>query len=66
MSKSRMNMFLTVRVTESTRTRFTKKAKHYGDPGAVLRELIEAFVDDRVTLSKDVNKPTMEKLYNEH
>lgn len=65
MSK-RMNMYLTTRVTESTRTRFTKKARKYGDPGVVLRELIEAFVDNRITIQRDPNRATMEKLYNEH
>lgn len=65
MSK-RMNMYLTTRVTESTRTQFTKKARRYGDPGAVLRELIEAFVDNRITIHRDPNRVSMEKLYNEH
>jgi hypothetical protein len=65
MSK-RMNMYLATRVTESTRTQFTKKARKYGDPGAVLRELIEAFVDNRITIERDPNRATMEKLYNEH
>jgi len=65
MSHSKIK-YLGTRVTESTRTQFTKKAKKYGDPGAVLRELIEAFIDNRITIVRDPNRVTMEKLYNEH
>jgi hypothetical protein len=43
---------LTVRVTSALRKTFLKKAKVYGDPSAIHRELLLAFVEDRMTITQ--------------
>ena len=53
--------FLTVRVTGSTRAKFHVKASKYGQPSDVLRELIEAFLEDRLSIVPPVNRK--ESLY---
>ena len=51
--------YLTVRVDEKTRRQFTKKAVPYGGISQVLRELVDAFNDDRLTVDPDPNKRTL-------
>ena len=41
---------LSVRVTDSVRDKFHVKALPFGLPSDVLRELIDAFIDDRITV----------------
>lgn len=53
--------FLVVRVTDKTRTKFHIKAQKYGTPSNVLREIIEAFNDDRLVIQSPVNRK--ESLY---
>jgi len=53
--------FLTVRVTGSTRTKFHVKASKYGSPSDILRELVEAFNEDRLSIRPPVNRK--ESLY---
>jgi hypothetical protein len=53
--------FLVVRVTDKTRTKFHNKAQKYGQPSEVLREIIEAFNDDRLIVQPPVN--VKESLY---
>jgi hypothetical protein len=55
------SVFLTVRVAASTRTKFHAKAKKYGQPSSVLREIIEAFLEDRLSIVPPVNRK--ENLY---
>ena len=55
--------YLTVRVSDKTRTRFHVKARKFGTPSEVLRELIDAFVEDRVTINPPVTGNPKEKLY---
>jgi hypothetical protein len=64
--KINLDVTLQVRVTKSTKLAFVKKANTYGEASTVHRELVEAFVDDRVTIKTNPNKPDMGKLYNEH
>ena len=47
---------LSVRVTEQTRDEFIAKATQYGLFSEVLRELIDAFVEDRITIKPPVNR----------
>lgn len=54
--------FLTVRVTDQTRIKFCDKAKQYGQPSEVLREIVDAFVEDRVKIIHPVNR-NLESLY---
>jgi predicted DNA-binding protein len=53
--------FLTVRVTGSTRAKFHAKAQKFGQPSDVLREIIEAFIEDRLSIVPPVNRK--ESLY---
>jgi hypothetical protein len=52
---------LTVRVTDSTRNKFHAKALRFGTPADILREIIDAFVEDRLTIAAPVTRK--EKLY---
>ena len=53
--------YLTVRIPDRTRLKFHDKAKKFGTPSEVLRELIDAFIEDRVTIQPPVTRK--EKLY---
>ena len=55
--------YLTVRVTDKTRTQFHEKARKIGTPSEVHREIVEAFVDDRLTIQPPVIRNPLEKLY---
>ena len=46
--------FLVVRMTPKMRSQFHKKAERYGKPSDVLREVVEAFIDDRLTIKPPV------------
>ena len=54
MSTISKSSHLTVRVTDRVRTKFHAKASKYGHPSSVLRELIEAFIEDRLTIQPPV------------
>jgi hypothetical protein len=53
---------LYVRVSVETKQAFNEKAARFGLPSEVLRELVQAFVEDRVTVSPP--KEMKESLYN--
>ena len=56
--------YFTVRVTDVVRNRFHDEATKLGiTPSEVLRELIDAFLEDRVILTPAVNRNPLEKLY---
>lgn len=46
--------FITVRVDRETHTEFVHKAYQYGPPSDVLRELIHAFIEDRISITPPV------------
>ncbi len=54
--------FLVVRVTDKTRTKFHTKAQKFGQPSDVLREIIEAFIEDRLVIQPPVTRK--ESLYH--
>jgi len=54
--------FLVVRVTDKTRTKFHTKAQKFGTPSNVLREIVEAFNEDRLVIQPPVN--SKESLYH--
>ena len=54
--------FLVVRVTDKTRTKFHSKAQKFGSPSDVLREIVEAFNDDRLVIQPPVTRK--ESLYH--
>ena len=47
---------LAVRVTPSERTKFHSKAGTHGGASVVLRELVIAFLEDRLTIQPPVNR----------
>lgn len=55
--------FLSVRVTEQTRSKFHAKAQKYSTPSGVLRDLVDGFIQDRVTISPPSNHVTKESIY---
>ena len=52
--------FLTVRLTEQAHRAFGVKTKAYGGTSFVIRELVEAFLEDRLTVKPN---PTKRSLY---
>lgn len=62
-SKSK-SAFLTVRVTAETRAEFHSKASKFGQPSDVLREIIDAFVTDRIVITKPPVTHKLEGLYH--
>ena len=65
MANNKLTTFLTVRVTKKLRDRFMKKAQQYGETSDVHRELLAAFTEDRVKITSDPKKPSMEKMYHD-
>ena len=57
-----LDCFLTVRVSKSSRTKFHRKASHYGKPSDVMREILLAFAEDRLVIQPN---PTKRNLYHE-
>ena len=55
--------YLSVRLPDKTRTKFHAKARQFGTPSEVLRELIDAFVEDRVAIQPPVTRNLKENLY---
>lgn len=51
--------FLTVRINKETADAFRKRAKEYGGTSQVIRELAEAFVDDRLTVQPNPNRKSL-------
>lgn len=51
--------FLTVRVTPAVHKAFFAKAKRFDGTSEVLRELVEAFIEDRLTIKPPVNKESL-------
>ena len=61
MSTKPRSSYITVRVTTDVRSRFHDKAESMGtNPSEVLRELIDAFIDDRLVIQPN---PKKESLY---
>lgn len=54
--------FLTVRLPQQTHTEFRAKAARYGGVSEVLRELVTAFIEDRLTVHPP--KQQKESLYH--
>ena len=55
--------FMTVRVTDKTRIKFHEKARKVGTPSEVHREIVEAFIENRIAIQPPVNRNPLEKLY---
>jgi len=55
-----LNVSMGVRVPKILYEKFSKKAKLHGGSSELLREMMEAFVSDRLKITQD---PEKEKLY---
>lgn len=53
------NRFITLRLDNKQYAAFTRKSLKYGGNSAVLREFVNGFLDDRVTIKPDPNKETL-------
>ena len=51
--------FLTVRIDKDTAEAFRTKAKEFGGTSEVLREVVTAFIDDRMTVQPNPNRKTI-------
>ncbi len=56
----KLDTFISVRVPVKLRDAVHRKATRYGNPSDVLREILSAFVNDRLTVQPD---PKKESLY---
>lgn len=61
MTQLKLNSHIFVRVTSDTKEAFNDKANRFSDPSDVLRELISAFIEDRLTIKPPEGK---EDIYN--
>lgn len=60
-TKQNLDKFLATRVTGSVHKKFHAKAKRYGKPSDVMREILEAFVEGRLVIQPS---PTKRNLYH--
>jgi len=57
----KLNNYLATRVSTEIKDAFIKKASKYDDPATVHRELINAFVEDRLTMTPPKDHPLFER-----
>lgn len=55
MSNDVKGTMINVRVKHRFKERFNRKARKFGKPADVIREILEAFVDDRLQINPPVN-----------
>jgi hypothetical protein len=56
MSVKTMSSHLTVRISAADHKEFHKKARKYGKPSELLREIVQAFIQDRLVVQPPVNR----------
>lgn len=61
MTKQILDAYINLRVDKKTRYNFNRKAVKYGRPSDVLREIVQAFIDDRLEIKPPADKK--ENLY---
>lgn len=59
-----LTKFMSVRVSPADHKEFSRRAQKFGRPSDVLRELIQAFVQERLTIKPPVTSKK-ESLYHE-
>ena len=59
-----LTKFMSVRLTPADHTAFSRKAYRYGKPSDILRELIQAFIQERLIIKPPVTSKK-EGLYHE-
>ena len=60
MNPNSLDAYVTFRINRSMQKDFMDKANRYGKPSDVLREFVEAFLDDRLVIQPN---PRKESLY---
>lgn len=55
--------YLSVRVPDDVKLNFYDKAKQFGTPSEVLREMVDAFIEDRVLIKHPKTPSKKERLY---
>ncbi len=58
--RKKLELMLAARVSVPVHRKFVKKSLKHGGISVMLRELVEAFVDDRVTISP----PPVKEIYH--
>lgn len=58
--KPELGKFISVRVTPKFHTQFHRKVKEFGPPSTILREVLEALLEDRLVIQPN---PSKRKLY---
>jgi len=53
------SVIMCLRLKPKAKTAFMRKASRYGGASEVLRELVEAFLDDRLSIQPDPKKETL-------
>lgn len=61
MKQPNLDKVVAARVTVQVHKKFHAKARRYGKPSDVLREMIEAFIENRLTVTPS---PTKRNLYH--
>lgn len=59
MKKVPLARFMSVRIADSLHGEFSQKAVKYGGTSYVLREMISAFVDNRLTIKQPKTKESL-------
>lgn len=54
-----LNSHLAIRLSDETKEKFRLKAQRYGRPSDILRELIEAFIEDRLVIYPPESKDSL-------
>lgn len=57
----KMEAHIVARVSRKTLTEFQEKCKSYGKPSDVLREIIDAFLTDRLTIEAPATRKSLFK-----
>lgn len=62
MSTKKLSEHIHLRVDQGFAQKFKRVASRYGNPSSIHRELLLAFIEGRVTVKPDPNKPTLENI----
>ena len=54
--KPELGKFISVRVTPKFHTQFHRKVKAFGPPSTILREILSAFIEDRLVIQPNPSK----------
>ena len=58
----KLNEHIHLRVDQGFASKFKRAASKYGNPSVVHRDLLTAFIEGRISIRPDPNKPKLEDL----